>query len=128
MINVLRCCLILSCFSTYWVQSAIDDRIDADRSSEEALFLPSAEVIKKLSLAHNGLMADIYWMRAVQYYGGRRLKNQSGFPLLGRLIDIATTLDPQLLHAYRFGSIFLSERKPIGANEPERAIELLKKG
>ncbi len=128
MINVFRVCLILSCFSTYWVQSAINDRIEADRGSEETLFLPSADVIKKLSLGHDGLMADIYWMRAVQYYGGKRLKNQSGFPLLGRFIDIATTLDPQLLHAYRFGSIFLSEQEPVGANAPEQAIALLKKG
>jgi hypothetical protein len=67
-------------------------------------------------------------MRAVQYYGAKRLRNEPSFPLLGPLINIVTTLDPQLVHAYRFGSIFLSEREPIGANEPEQAIELLKKG
>jgi hypothetical protein len=127
MINLFRFCFFITCLSTYWVQSSIDHRIGADHS-EEIFFLPSADVIKKLSLGYNGLMADIYWMRAVQYYGGKRLKNQPGFPLLGPLIDVATTLDPQLLHAYRFGSIFLSEQEPIGAGAPGQAIALLKKG
>jgi len=128
MMHYFRISLMLSCLSIYWIQSAIDQSFRLQDSSTEVLFLPSANVIKKLSLGYNGLLADIYWMRAVQYYGAKRLSNEPSFPLLSPLIDIATTLDPQLVHAYRFGSIFLSEREPIGANEPERAIELLKKG
>jgi hypothetical protein len=98
------------------------------RSTEEALYLPSGKVIKTLSLGHSGLLADVYWMRAVQYYGGKRLKDEKRFDLLDPLIGIATTLDPQLIHAYRFGAIFLSERSPIGAEQPEKAVVLLKEG
>jgi len=127
MINLFRICLIVACVGVYFVQSAID-RGARLYYSKEALFLPSGRVIKKLSLGYHGLLADIYWMRAVQYYGGKRMKNEPGFRLLEPLIDIATRLDPQLVHAYRFGSIFLSEREPIGADQPERAIALLKKG
>jgi tetratricopeptide (TPR) repeat protein len=128
MINLFRICLIIACVVVYFVQSAIDRGARLYHSAQETLFLPSGPVIKKLSLGYDGLLADIYWMRAVQYYGGRRLKNEPGFRLLEPLIDIATTLDPQLLHAYRFGSVFLSEREPNGADQPERAIALLKKG
>ena len=128
MINLFRICLIIACVGVYFVQSAIDRGARLYHSGQEALFLPSGRVIKKLSLGYHGLLADIYWMRAVQYYGGKRMKNEPGFRLLEPLIDIATRLDPQLVHAYRFGSIFLSEREPIGADQPERAIALLKKG
>ena len=128
MINLFRICLVAACIGLYMVQSAIDRGIGLNRPGQEVLLLPSGQVIKRLALGHNGLLADIYWMRAVQYYGGKRLKDESGFPLLEPLIEIATTLDPQLLHAYRFGSVFLSERVPIGANQPERAIALLEKG
>lgn len=128
MINLFRISLIAASLAVYFVQSAIDRRTGPSHADREILFLPSGQVIKKLSLGYGGLLADIYWMRAVQYYGGKRLKDEPGFALLEPLIDIATTLDPQLLHAYRFGSVFLSEREPIGANQPERAIALLKKG
>jgi len=120
--------LVLAGSSVYWSQRAIDSRAGHFRSTEEVLYLPSGKVIKTLSLGHNGLLADIYWMRAVQYYGGKRLKNQKRYDLLDPLIGIATTLDPQLIHAYRFGAIFLSEKSPVGAEQPEKAVALLKRG
>ncbi len=120
--------LLAACLLVYWTQINIDTKLGPLRASEEALYLPSGKVIKKLSLGHSGLLADIYWMRAVQYYGGKRIRNQKQFDLLEPLLEISTTLDPKLLHAYRFGSIFLSEREPIGANQPRKAIALLKKG
>jgi len=128
MINLVRICLVAVCVAVYFVQSAIDQGVGFYHPAQEVLFLPSGPFLKKISLGYNGLLADVYWMRAVQYYGGKRLKNEPGFPLLEPLINIATTLDPQLLHAYRFGSVFLSEREPIGAGQPERAIALLQKG
>jgi hypothetical protein len=44
------------------------------------------------------------------------------------LLDIATDLDPQLIPAYEFGSIFLTQPPPRGAGEPLKAVDLLKKG
>lgn len=120
--------LIVAFLGIYWIQSAIDRQTGLIRQSEEVLYLPSGKLLKALSLGHYGLIADVYWMRAVQYYGGKRLQNANQYPLLEPFIDIATTLDPQLLHAYRFGSIFLSEKSPIGAEKPEQAVVLLKKG
>ena len=120
--------LIVAFLGIYWIQSSIDRQMSLIPHAEEVLYLPSGKVLKALSLGHYGLIADIYWMRAVQYYGGKRLQNANQYQLLGPLIDIATTLDPQLLHAYRFGSIFLSEKSPIGAQQPEKAIALLEKG
>ena len=120
--------LLVAGWGVYWAQSKIDQKIGPFRSTEEMLYLPSGSVLKTLSLGHHGLLADIYWMRAVQYYGGKRLKNERRFDLLEPLLNITTTLDPQLIHAYRFGSIFLSEKLPVGAEQPQRAVLLLQKG
>ncbi len=125
---VLPTLMLLAGTVVYWTQRAIDARVGQFRSTEEVLYLPSGKVIKALSLGHNGLLADVYWMRAVQYYGGKRLRDEKRFDLLDPLIGIATTLDPQLIHAYRFGAIFLSEQSPIGAQQPEKAVALLKRG
>ena len=48
--------------------------------------------------------------------------------MLWPLLDLTTTLDPNLLVAYRFGSTFLSEHSPRGAGQPELGIELLERG
>jgi hypothetical protein len=48
--------------------------------------------------------------------------------LLWPLLDVTTTLDPELLPAYRFGSTFLSEPMPRGAGRPDLAVKLLERG
>ena len=64
-------------------------------------------------------MADVYWLRTVQYFGGQRaFAAEKNFDLLRPLIDITTALDPRLEIAYRYGAIFLAEASPIGAGRP----------
>ena len=41
---------------------------------KEELLLRSGPLLKKLSLGYDPLLADIYWTRAVQYYGSRARK------------------------------------------------------
>jgi hypothetical protein len=92
------------------------------------LLIRSGKMLKRMSLGYDSLLADIYWTRAVQYFGYRVGKSGETFPLLGSLLDITTTLDPHLIIAYRFGTIFLSEPDPAGAGEPNVAVDLVKKG
>jgi len=84
--------------------------------------------LKKASLGYDSLLADIYWTRVVQYYGDKRARHDPNFELLWPLLDLTTTLDPNLLVAYRFGSTFLSEPSPRGAGHPELGIALLERG
>jgi hypothetical protein len=111
---------------------ALQVRIDAQTRSEAAesreLIFRSGPMMEKLSLGYNSLMADIYWTRAVQYYGTSVGTPHADFPLLWPLLDLATTLDPKLVVAYRFGAIFLSEPRPVGAGQTDRAIELIQRG
>lgn len=95
---------------------------------EEVLYLPSAKVLKRLSLGYSGLLADIYWTRAVQYFGGKRRERSTRYDLLAPLLDITTDLDTKLIVAYQTGSIFLSQKAPEGAGEPEKAVALVEKG
>lgn len=114
---------------TYLVQRNIDTGNGLPQSQrEELLFLPSESLLSRLAGGYSGLLADIYWTRAVQYYGRHRLARAKSFPLLGPLLDITTDLDPHLLIAYRFGSLFLAGKPPEGAGDPQHAIDLLKRG
>jgi tetratricopeptide (TPR) repeat protein len=116
-------------FAGVWqLQQRIDRQRAALHQERDELVLRSGKLVKAMSLEYAPLMADIYWTRVVQYYGDKRARHDSSFELLWPLLDLTTTLDPNLLVAYRFGSTFLSEPSPRGAGQPERGIELLERG
>jgi hypothetical protein len=110
------------------LQTRIDARTRSEAQEQEELMLRSPAAIEKMSLGYNSLLADVYWTRAVQYYGDRVATPHATFGLLWPLLDISTTLDPKLLPAYHFGAIFLSEPGVIGAGRPDLAVKLVKRG
>jgi len=91
---------------------------------------------KKLNgfaLGAEGLLADWYWMRSLQYLGGKvadrgmgsmNLEDMTSLNprLLYPLLDNATSLDPKLMAAYSFGAVVLP------AIDSEQAIALTEKG
>jgi tetratricopeptide (TPR) repeat protein len=120
--------LVFSFLALVPLQRAIDRELAARGNVGELLYLPSGWALQRLSLGHEGLLADFYWTRVVQYFGRKRLSGATRFDLLGPLLRITTELDPQLVIAYRFGAIFLAEKAPAGAGQPEEALQLLRRG
>ncbi len=104
------------------------DRMREGATLEEVLYIPSPKLLKALSLGYTGLMADVYWTRAVQYFGEKHRARANQYRLLAPLLDITTTLDPQLIVAYQFGSTFLAQKPPEGAGEPDKAVALIERG
>lgn len=104
------------------------DRIRETAPLDQVLYLPSPNAIKRLSLGYNGLMADVYWTRVVQYYGGIHRAGGGKYELLWPLLNITAHLDPQLRQTYDYGSAFLSAKPPNGAGLPDRAVELVRYG
>jgi len=111
-------------------------RIDTLRPPEdpqaidESLYL-DGKTARRISLGFNGLAADWYWMRSLQYVG-RKIINDRDVPLdnlrllnlklLAPLLDTATTLDPEFLDPYEYAAIVLPV---INVND---AIRITKKG
>ncbi len=94
------------------------------------LYVRSPEAMTRLALSYDSLLADVYWIRAVQHYGGTKLSSDPNkrYDLLYPLLDMTTSLDPRFDVAYTFGSIFLAEPPPGGPGRPDLAIALLEKG
>ena len=117
----------------HWID---DHRQDMNAPiSEERLYVDGATA-KRLAFAFNGLAADWYWMRSLQYVGrkivhyedshdGRfNLGNLSSLDLnlLAPLLRVTTSLDPQFMAPYEYGAVILPE-----LNQDE-AISLLNYG
>ena len=98
--------------------------------SGNLMYVQSPRVVSRAALSYRMLLADAYWIRALQHFGRARQARPSEqhYDLLYPLLDLTTSLDPQFNVAYRFGSIFLTEPPPGGPGRPDLAITLLKKG
>jgi tetratricopeptide (TPR) repeat protein len=99
---------------------------------DEDLSLQGAK-LKGFSFGMEGLIADWYWMRSLQYLGDKLVKTpgeQIDLNDLRRLnprllypfLDTATDLDPQFVAAYSYGAVVLP------AIDPQKAIDLTSKG
>jgi len=116
-------------FAGVWLlQRKVNVLRDALHQEQDEVLVRSPKLMKLATLEYGTLAADIYWTRAVQYYGGKRLGQDTNLESLWPLLDVATTLDPNLLPAYRFGATFLSEPEPRGAGRPDLAVQLLERG
>ena len=116
-------------FASVWrLQHGIDAQRESLSQESDDVLLRSRRLVKAMSLEYAPLLADIYWTRAVQYYGNKHMRGQANLELLWPLLDITTTLDPNLLVAYRFGAMFLSQAAPGGAGRPDLAVQLIQRG
>jgi hypothetical protein len=119
--------LILSMVSSAFLVRRVD-QLRAGVTLQEMLYVSSPKLLRHLSLGYDGLLADIYWTRVVQYFGGVHSRGGGDYKLLWPLLNITTQLDPQLIPAYEFGATFLEAKPPNGAGSADDAIRLVRYG
>lgn len=125
--------VIVGIFATVMLARFVDaQRPPADfTGADESLYL-NAKTAKRLSLSFNGLAADWYWMRSLQYVGRKILAvdentaiddlSHLDLKLLAPLLDTATTLDPQFMDPYEYAAVVLP------AIDVQEAIRITRKG
>lgn len=84
--------------------------------------LPRPGVLRALSLGHEEVLSDFYWVKAVLYEGTEGIEKDYGY--FSSLLDLVTALDPHFQYPYIFGSVILS----IVANDAEASDRLLLQG
>lgn len=125
--------VLIGLIGVYSLSRWIDaHRPAANQSVEEEELYLNAATVKSLSLGFNGLVADWYWMRSLQYVGGKIINppehvqldhlGQLNLKQLAPLLDAATTLDPQFMEPYQYAAVLLPE---VDVGE---AIRIIKKG
>ncbi len=80
--------------------------------ADEARVVPRPELLRVASLGFESLVADYYWIQAVQVVGASNADPSEHGPLLGRLVDVVTQLDPWVDHPYRFGALWMIDSLP----------------
>ena len=90
---------------------------------EELSYYPSGQFLEPATLGHAETAADLAWLRAVQYYGEHRLKDNN-FQRMPHVFDILTSLAPRFIAAYVFGGFAMAQE----GNHFDQAEALMLKG
>jgi len=110
------------------LQARLEARRPVDVLEAGQLYVRSAKALDRAVLSYDAVVADVYWMRVIQHYGGQRRAAgnvEKNYDLLYPLLDLTTALDPYFSAVYYFGSVFLAEPLPGGAGRPDLAVTLL---
>ena len=137
--------LVLAVVSGFGTSVAMARVLDAGRPGlraaveDEAPYL-APEVARRLTVGFSGLVADWYWLSALQYVGRKIEEQKRTGPgeapppieidrlaalnpqVLVRLFDLITTLDPRFTAVYEFAAVVLP------AVDAQAAMVLLEKG
>ena len=131
--SVLAIIVVAGILATVAMARVVDARRPSPdlTTSDESLYL-NAKTAKRMSLGFNGLAADWYWMRSLQYVGRKIMAvdedvaiddlGELNLKLLAPLLENATTLDPQFLDPYEYAAVVLP------AIDVQEAIRLTRKG
>ena len=87
-------------------------------------FVPDPRQVRALAFGFDALLADFHWLKAVQVVGGSLHVDHERAEYLGRLVDVVTTLNPDVDHPYRFAAIWLTH----GEAQVRESIRLLRRG
>ncbi len=126
---VIVCGFVAVFFLSVFLQNTVP--VLPEEYEDEDLALKGSQM-KGYALGAEGLIADWYWMKSLQYIGNKMLKNKAELnindltPLNPRLLypylDNASDLDPQFIEIYSYGAMILP------AIDHYQAIQIVQKG
>lgn len=122
-----------SAFATRRVEEVRRDAVRSSATmSDEELALDAKQTARLVPSAFRGLIADWYWMRSLQYIGGKMVAHNGqvnlddlsalNLKLIVPLLETTVTLDPQFVSAYDYIATVLP------AVNPQAAIDLTEDG
>jgi tetratricopeptide (TPR) repeat protein len=109
--------------SVYLVGRSLEYQRYSGEVIEELMYFPSGRFLEVASMGYETLVADLLWLKGIQYYGEHH-RTDKEYPLAEHIFATITDVDPEFIGAYRFGAFVLAE--DVGS--PVRGIDLLHKG
>jgi hypothetical protein len=86
-------------------------------------FIPSANIVKISSSGYQNIVADSYWLSAIQYIGANAIGSEYK-KYLYVMINLITDLNPYFTYPYRIALLLLPNYNERYENLPEATINL----
>ena len=107
---------------TALAQVRIGTQAHLEREAAPEAFVPRPDAARLAGLGFDSLVADFYWLRAIQVVAYERGHTDKHATLLARLMDLVTRLDPHVGHPYRFAAAWLTD-SPESVRKANRILE-----
>jgi hypothetical protein len=108
--------LIAGAAGLQWLRERFEP---AFSSAEVSLYVTSGSMLKRLTIGYTALAADLYWIRALQYYGGTKLR-------LGKAAAPPSAPAVQGSSSVPVSPLSAADVAPVGTAAPDgHAYELL---
>jgi tetratricopeptide (TPR) repeat protein len=120
---ILTLIFVLLAGMTHLVHKKIRGDVKDILPPKEVLYLPKGDYVKVVAMGFDSMWADVLWLRTLQYFGGHFMADKE-YPIMDRLLDVITTLEPRFPDAYSFGGMVLQEEM----NRRDKAVDFLKEG
>lgn len=117
--------IISSIMILFFAQVQLQNRLEQHKSveMESLLYLPSGEYLKPLALGFDQMLADLLWIKTINYFGGHFMTDKE-YPWLYHILTLIIDLDPRFDFPYSFGGIVLS----LEASQVDKANKILERG
>lgn len=99
------------------------NEVRAQDGGDEILYLPNQKILNHFTGGMNHVVADLLWLRCIQYVG-KENKGERNFTWLNQMLETVVQLDPYFGDAYRYGGMFLAALRA----DDDAGIELLERG
>ena len=88
-------------------------------------FIPTAPTVRIGSSGMENLVADFYWLRAIQYIGGNAISAEYK-AYLAVMLELVTDLSPHFTYPYQIGMLLLPDvnlrYEQLSTNEQQKHI------
>jgi len=86
--------------------------------------IPAPTPVKLMALGYDQLLADVWWLAFIQYFGDTRERLNDHYRYSYRYLDLVTALDPRFIQPYWFAAF------SVGAEmkRPDLAARLIDRG
>lgn len=84
--------------------------------------LPSPQTVRLLSLGFDRVVADLYWLLFIQYYGDPKAADKHRYLLAPAYLDLIIKLDPHFIQPYWFASFILGQELKL-VKESEELLD-----
>jgi hypothetical protein len=120
--------VVLWVLGTSWNVGAFDRRAEIlRRFHPDFVVLPRPDVVRAVSFGYRSVIADLYWIGGLNYFGDDR-NRRVAYQELSNYLELVLALDPDFKFVYEFGGFALPWNRGDGWVNIDPAISILERG